>query len=234
MKVAVAPPLTLDVRELARTGVACADAVFAAFDGLQPGGSMVVTSGHAPRKLLLRLQSERPGLFEWSPLEAGPEVWRTAILRRDAAQGAKRGVNEALSWDHDRLDSLVHRVFEARRDSDLAAARATFAEFDLGLRRHIRFEEEILFPAFEERTGMPAQGGPTGVMRAEHREIEAILAGLADAVGQQGPAAETLRADLERVLGSHNQKEEQVLYPGIDGLLGAEEGDAVVRRIQAS
>jgi uncharacterized protein (DUF2249 family) len=222
---------SLDVRTL---GGGCAEAVFAAFDKLQPGEALVVVSAHAPKKLLGRLQGERPGLFEWSPLEAGPAVWRTRLDRRDAAPGAKRGVNEALSWDHDRLDQLDRSVFEARKAGDYAAAGSAFAEFELGLRRHIRFEEEILFPEFEERTGLPPHGGPTGVMRAEHREIEAILEGLRGAVTAPGPAAETLHDDLMRVLGWHNEKEEGVLYPGVDKLMGDDEKDGLVRRIQSS
>jgi len=83
-------------------------------------------------------------------------------------------------------------------------------------------------------SGLPPQGGPTGVMRAEHREIEALLEALADVVGLKGRAAESLREQLQAVLGAHNMKEENVLYPGIDRLLGKQESDALVRRIQAS
>ena len=222
---------SLDVRTL---GGGCGEAVFAAFDKLQAGEALVVVSGHAPKKLLGRLQGERPGLFEWSPLEAGPAVWRTRLDRRDATPGAKRGVSEALAWDHDRLDQLDSRVFEARKAADYAAAGSAFAEFELGLRRHIRFEEEILFPEFEERTGLPPDGGPTGVMRAEHREIEAVLERLRDAVPSPGPAAETLRESLTGVLGWHNEKEEGVVYPGVDKLMSDDEKDALVRRIQSS
>lgn len=222
---------SLDVRTLHG---GCTEAVFAAFDKLRPGEALVVLSAHAPKKLLGRLQDERPGLFEWSPLGAGPAVWRTRLDRRDAAPGAKRGVSEALSWDHDRLEQLDLSVFEARRAGDYAAAGSAFAEFDLGLRRHIHFEEEILFPVFEERTGQPAHGGPTGVMRAEHREIEALLEGLDEVAELPGQAAEILREDLVRILGWHNQKEESVLYPGVDTLLSDDEKDTLVRRIQSS
>jgi len=229
---AVASMLTsLDVRTL---GGGCAEAVFAAFDNLQPGEALVVVSAHPPKKLLGRLQGERPGLFEWSPLEAGPAVWRTRLDRRDAMPGARRAVNEALSWDHDRLEAILDGAFEARRSGDFGSAGARCAEFALGLRRHIRFEEQILFPAFEARAGLPRNAGPTGVMCAEHREIEALLERLDEVAAVPGQAAEILCEDLVRILGWHNQKEEGVLYPGIDRLLSEAENDAMVAGIQAS
>jgi regulator of cell morphogenesis and NO signaling len=227
-----APPRTsLDVRTL--DGPDRCQIVLGEFDRLQRGEAMIVVSGHQPRKLLAHLQADRQGQFEWSPLEAGPETWRTEIVRRDAARGALRGVTEALAWDHDRLEALESCAFEARQSGDFSSAGRAFAEFDLGLRRHIRFEEQILFPAFEQASGLPAQGGPTGVMRAEHREIEALLEALGDVVALPGPAAEVLRAQLHAVLGGHNLKEENILYPGADRLF-AGESDAIVRRIQAS
>jgi uncharacterized protein (DUF2249 family)/hemerythrin superfamily protein len=232
MTLLAAPPRILDVRTL--EGPDRCQTVLGEFDRLLPGEAMVVVTGHQPRKLLAHLQADRAGLFEWSPLETGPETWRTEIARRDAAIGAKRSVTQALAWDHDRLEDIERRAFEARQAGDYEAAREAFAEFDFGLRRHIRFEEEILFPTFEQWSGLPPHGGPTGVMRAEHRGIEALLEALADAVGLPGRAAETLQDQLAGLLQGHNLKEENILYPGIDRLLKADESDAIVRRIQAS
>ena len=232
MSLLATQPRSFDVRTL--TGPDRCQTVLGEFDRLQPGESMLVVSGHEPRKLLAHLQAGRPGMFDWSPLEAGPETWRTEIARRDAASGAKRSVTEALAWDHDRLEAIERRAFEARQAGNFAVSGQAFAEFDLGLRRHIRFEEQILFPAFEQSSGLPPQAGPTGVMRAEHRAIEALLEALSEVVALPGSGAESLREQLDGVLGGHNLKEERILYPGIDRLLGQEESDAIVRRIQAS
>lgn len=97
---------------------------------------------------------------------------------------------------------------------------------------HIGFEEELLFPAFEDRAGFLPTSGPTAVMRAEHHEIRELLdrieAGIADAAAP----VEELRRSFHAVLGDHNFKEEEVLYPGIDELLGAEGADRLVAQIQ--
>jgi hemerythrin superfamily protein len=87
----------------------------------------------------------------------------------------------------------------------------------------------VLFPEFEARCGM----GPTGVMRLEHREIEALLEGIGLALPDHA-AALALRVELHRVLGDHNRKEEQVLYPMTDRTLSPEQRDSLVRRIQLS
>jgi uncharacterized protein (DUF2249 family)/hemerythrin-like domain-containing protein len=219
-----------DMRQVNDAGC---ESILDAFDALAPGDSLLVVGDHEPRDLLRRLQADRKGLFEWSPLEAGPSCFRTAVSRRAAEPGARREVAEALAWDHDRLDILEQGAFELLAGGNLKGAQVRWAEFTLGLRRHIRFEEEILFPAFEEGLGMPAGNGPTGVMRGEHREIERLIDLIGRALAGDGTPL-PLRSDLHRLLGEHNAKEEQVLYPGTDRRLGPEERDALVARIQAS
>ena len=221
----------IDVRQVP-DGYRC-ETILGSFDSLAPGQSIVVVGAHEPRDLLRRLQDERKGLFEWSPLEAGGSVFRTQVTRRAATRGARREVAEALEWDHDRLDALEGSAFERFALGDTPGARACWDEFSVGLRRHIRFEEEILFPTFEEKLDISGATGPTGVMRAEHREIERLIEAIARALEGQG-APLLLRSDLKELLGQHNLKEEHVLYPGTDQCLDPEERDALVARIQAS
>lgn len=129
-------------------------------------------------------------------------------------------VSEFMSEDHDRLD----RVFVVFGSADERGAVAgAFTEFDEGLRRHIDWEEQILFPEFDRRTGL-ADSGPTAVMRLEHERIDALLRLIADrladdSIGGFGAAADELR----ELLTAHNLKEEMILYPWIDReLSGAE------------
>jgi uncharacterized protein (DUF2249 family) len=222
----------VDIRALG----ACADRkahVLAAFDGLATGESLVVVNDHKPKGLLLHLQQQRPGQFEWSPLEQGPEIFRIEVTKREAAAATLRGVNEALSWDHDRLDALEAEAFAARRAGEHERAVAAYHLFALGLRRHIAFEEALLFPEFEARTGFGTDQGPTAVMRAEHRQIESLVGEIELAIDDPTASTEGLRQRLHDILGGHNFKEEQVVYPGTDRRLEAEEADALVRRIQA-
>lgn len=190
---------TLDVRALAPP--ARHPEVFKLFGSLREGESFVLVNDHDPKPLLYQFQAERAREFEWSPLETGPESWRVEIARR---RPAPRGVAEFLQADHRRLDSL----FEQGR----------FSEFRVGLDRHIRIEEEILFPVFDERAGMP---GPTQVMRHEHTEIRRLL-----------PALPASGRELRHVLAQHNVKEESILYPTCDNVVEAAERETLVQEMQ--
>lgn len=69
-------------------------------------------------------------------------------------------------------------------------------------------------------------------MRAEHREIRELLDQIGGGIGDAASSPERLRGRFHGVMEEHNQKEEQVLYPSTDDLLGPEEADRLVRRIQ--
>lgn len=123
--------------------------------------------------------------------------------------------------DHDRLDELFKKFQEFKR-SDPSKSRGCFKEFKLGLQRHIVWEEEILFPLFEQKTGL-FHGGPTEVMRQEHRLIGAHLENIHEKVKQCNPESDHDEQLLLSTLFLHNQKEEQILYPAIDHSITGQE-----------
>jgi hemerythrin-like domain-containing protein len=207
--------------------------VLAAFDALLPGETLLLRTVDRPEEPLLALRAARAGTYEWTPLVEGPGHWEVEIHKRDARTGALRGVTEALGWDHDRLDTLERAAMEAWGAGETHAAARLHLRFVFGLLRHIRFEESVLFPEFERVSGMPADRGPTTVMRVEHRAIEQLLEDMRLAAVSGVRPGETTRADLHGVVHSHNVKEENVLYPMLDHSLEARETDALVFRFQA-
>ena len=221
---------SLDLRSLQAADHAAR--VLAAFDALELDGRVELLAGDALRGVLERLQEARPGQFEWSPLEAGPERFRVELARRKTGSGA-RSVTEALGFDHDRLEELEREAFAQRASRRFAEAAVTYAAFALGLRRHIGFEEDLLFPEFERRSGISVDVGPTAVMRAEHRAIEALIAEIERGIGAPDADVDESRRQLHELLAGHNLKEERILYPGADRLMASGERDELVRRIQA-
>jgi hemerythrin superfamily protein len=132
--------------------------------------------------------------------------------------------------DHDRLDELF-KTFQGLKRSDFAKAEDAFKEFKVGLQRHIVWEEELLFPLWEEKTGM-IEDGPTPVMRFEHSQIKQLLESIHDKVAQQDPDSDQEEQLLLNLLGSHNMKEERVLYPSIDNVTSAEDRETVFRNMK--
>jgi uncharacterized protein (DUF2249 family)/hemerythrin-like domain-containing protein len=231
MSSAVDVPERLDCTRLAPD--ACPDAVLDAFDALAPGRRIRLVCAQAPAGALEALRRERRGAFEWSPVREGPVSWQVDVERRAAPVGSVREVTEALVWDHARLDALEAAAFEARARGRLVQARDVFTDFAHGLRRHMDFEEQLLFPEFETRCHLEGENGPSAVMRAEHRAITALLFVMEREIDDPEAPIELSRAELRQIQRDHDLKEEQILYPALDRMLDAEEGDRMVARIQA-
>ncbi len=140
-------------------------------------------------------------------------------------------ISVMFEQDHDRLDRLFH-TFREKKRSDLEAAKEAFKEFKFGLQRHIVWEEEILFPAWEEKTGI-SEGGPTMVMRREHRQIGDALEAIHAKVQAQNPESDPEEQTLLNLLGAHNVKEERILYPAIDQVTTEEERGEMYRSMEA-
>ena len=123
--------------------------------------------------------------------------------------------------DHDRLDELF-KTFQTSKRSDFIKAKEVFKEFKVGLQRHIVWEEELLFPMWEEKTGM-IEDGPTPMMRFEHGQIKQLLDAIHQKVEGQNLDTDQDEQALINLLSSHNRKEERALYPAIDNVISAEE-----------
>lgn len=151
-------------------------------------------------------------------------------MHETSYQGALT-VSGYLGDDHRRLDALFADTAKLVAAADYAAAAARFAEFATGLDRHIEQEEQILFPVFEQATGMTQ--GPTTVMRHEHVAIRALLVEIRAAIAEGERARfQAAAQELGAVLGDHNMKEERILYPMTDRAAGPGLPD-LVRRMQA-
>ena len=123
--------------------------------------------------------------------------------------------------DHNRLDTIFIEYQKLKR-SDLQKAKEFFKEFKIGLQRHIVWEEEILFPVFEKKTAI-FQGGPTQVMRIEHKQIKEQLEKIHDKIQKEDTKNDVDEEILSSILIKHNLKEENILYPAIDNMIKDEE-----------
>jgi len=164
--------------------------------GLRAGERRLVRAGFDFGPALHAAIVESHGTLCWHPLDAG-RGHATALLLRSAQP---IGFAEYLSRDH--------AVIEAA----LAGALRGDAEREAWLRnvlaRHMRIEEQLLFPAYLDA------GGNAGWVRGlcnEHRQLELHLDRLSE--------AESRRRFL-LLLDGHDEKEEQIVYPDILARLG--------------
>jgi len=138
-----------------------------------------------------------------------------------------------MSVDHDRLDNKI-RMYSKEKLLDIERAESFFLSFKSELERHIIWEEDILFPVFERKTGIK-DGGPTSVMRMEHTQIKDHLQEIKRKLHTkkiQNPCKEEVA--LFKVLESHNQKEENILYPGIDNLTSEQEKQQMIKQMSVN
>lgn len=140
-------------------------------------------------------------------------------------------ITDFFENDHRRLDTIFTNFTNIKKD-DFERAKDLFEQFKNGLKQHIMWEEDILFPIFEQRTGN-IDSGPTFVMRHEHRQIEDILQTISSELDRSNIETGELERDLARVLLLHNQKEEIILYPWIDRTLTQDETSEILKKISS-
>ena len=126
-------------------------------------------------------------------------------------------ITDALLGEHgviyQLLEHLTSRPFDSAEE-----ARIQAAELAAGLATHAHIEDDLLFVALEGPLG--PNGGPLAVMRMEHAEVESTLERLTQVEDAQEAA--TLASHLVTVAREHFAKEEQVLFPMAEQLLGEE------------
>lgn len=124
-------------------------------------------------------------------------------------------IQDVMTTDHKRCDGLYARAETAVSKNDWDNAQTFSRDFFDGLLHHFQHEENILFPAFEEASGM--RHGPTEMMRHEHEQMRALVTELEKALENKNQdrylgLSETLLIYMQQ----HNMKEEQILYPMIE------------------
>lgn len=117
-----------------------------------------------------------------------------------------------MTAQHRHCDDSFIAAESAVSTNNWSLASSHWIQFTTDLELHFTQEEAILFPAFEEATGMTM--GPTQVMRAEHAQMRQLVLEMNQQLNAESKAdflglSETLMILMQQ----HNMKEEQMLYP---------------------
>ncbi|MEI6894771.1 MAG: hemerythrin domain-containing protein [Colwellia sp.] len=121
-------------------------------------------------------------------------------------------IPDFMTLKHRECDDILIQAENAVAEKDWDIADEKLQSFQEKLLSHLSVEENILFPKFEQATGMIA--GPTQVMRLEHEQIRSLLDDLVAALKKQDKETFLgLSETLIVLIQQHNMKEEMMLYP---------------------
>lgn len=154
-------------------------------------------------------------------------------MRRARAKQAVESVSGYLSADHERLLAILDGAARRVGEREFGKARACLARFEAGLRRHMDLEERVLFPVFDVRTGL--SGGPTTLLRDEHREILHAVDLMGESlIGRDAAAFRDAFAFFSQAFAAHTTKEHRFLFSAVDRMLSDAERSVVSARLQQS
>jgi hemerythrin-like domain-containing protein len=141
-------------------------------------------------------------------------------------------IRHFMAQDHLHCDAIFERAGRLAAERDWDGAATEFAQFRSLVLQHFDAEETLLFPAFEENSGM--RMGPTQVMRGEHVQMRQLMDAASAALLQGEGDGEEYSGHAETLLimmQQHNLKEENVLYPLCDQHL-SDQASTLLPRLQ--
>ena len=136
-------------------------------------------------------------------------------------------ISSFLTQDHRHCDEVFAQMEKSVASENWSEANKDFNEFTLDLNHHFDMEEKIMFPVFEEKTGMH-NSGPTAMMRMEHEQMRNVISQMqSDLETKNKNHFFGLSESLMMLMQQHNMKEEQMLYQMADAHIGTQVADVV-------
>lgn len=130
-----------------------------------------------------------------------------------------QALTQIMTGHHQHCDDLFAEVETQVHHGAWPAAESAYQRLAEGIEWHFQAEENRLFPALEAVTGHSS--GPTEVMREEHTQLRELMEACREALADHDASSYADRAEtLLILLQQHNAKEENILYPMCERVLG--------------
>lgn len=143
-------------------------------------------------------------------------------------------MNADASWlyhDHLDLEDLLTDCTAAARRRDWPASERLFRRLVERLKGHMRIEEAVIFPAYEQTAGTAAE--PTASLRNDHDAMVRCCRDLHYTLKAENEVAfVNALAPLRELLARHDEKEEQIFLP-MAGHTLRDQRDAILSRLKA-
>ena len=124
-------------------------------------------------------------------------------------------ISSFLTKDHRACDEEFANLENAVASDNWEESAIKLNKFITDLLHHFDMEEKVMFPTFEEVTGMTQ--GPTMIMRMEHDQMRQLLNALQEDLDKKDKNHFFgVSESLMMLMQQHNMKEEQMLYAMAD------------------
>ena len=124
-------------------------------------------------------------------------------------------ISSFLTKDHRACDEEFANLENAVASDNWEEAKVKMEKFASDLLHHFEMEEKVMFPTFEDVTGMIQ--GPTMIMRMEHDQMRQLLNALQEDLDKKDKNHFFgVSESLMMLMQQHNMKEEQMLYAMAD------------------
>lgn len=140
-------------------------------------------------------------------------------------------IRELLTQNHTHCDHLLVNCENLVSSGNWANASPDLDLFLNTINAHLEAEESILFPAIEDRAG---HIGPVVIMIDEHEQMRVLLGSMREALKAKDTSAFLGASEtLMMLIQQHNMKEEQILYPMAEQILGAD-GQGIFDKLEST
>ncbi|MBT7154610.1 MAG: hemerythrin domain-containing protein [Deltaproteobacteria bacterium] len=200
----------------------------AAFKNLGGKDQLHVKGSGDYRAVISGFQNSHWGQFDWLPIRVETGAWSGYLAAKSSSFAS---IVQIMESQHKHCDTMYVEAENTLNGGNETEGKVLMEAFIWNMEVHFGREEQILFPAFEDKTGMTG-GGPTHVMRAEHEQIRGVLKEMKESLKEGDyqrifDQAETMLILIQQ----HNSKEEQILYPMLDQHLG-EDLEQIAKEVQ--
>jgi len=211
--------------------------IFARFDELEQGESLIIHNDHDPKPLYYQLLGERGNIFTWQYLQQGPQWWDIKITKKVA------GENEETLGQIAANDLRKAEVFKKYGLDFCCGGKKTVKEACAEKGIDATKVEQELQQADKAPNTRPLPYGEWNLdfladyivnthhsyVRKSMPDLSAYANKVKQVHGQQHPELIRIHELVEEVIdemSSHMIKEEKILFPYIKELVSANNGEA--------
>ena len=139
-----------------------------------------------------------------------------------------RDILRLMDKDHAQIETLFTKIKKLLENKDPASINL-FNQFHQALQKHFIWEENILFPPYEEKNDLSGKD-TIFVLRSEHKQMRIMFIHKIEKLIKTSryKDLEPVIIGLDEMLTMHKQMEVDIFYPWFNEILSTREVDIIV------